>query len=143
LDQAVLADAALIRAAANLRPVDLQMSKTAAREIERLLPSIQDYAIRLSARVSLAQYDSALGQNQSALEAIRSVIQDAESGGYTVQELESKLVLAKLMQTSKDRVQLLEEVYRNAVLRGLGRIAREAMALISEPLDRLASSSPN
>ncbi len=141
LDQAVLADAALIRAAVNLQPVDVQISGIAAREIERLLPGIQDYAIRLSARASLAQYNSAIGQNQRALEALRSIIRDAESGGYIVQELERKLMLTKLTLPSKERVQIPEEVYRDASLRGLGRIAREAMALIHKPTNSVALST--
>ncbi len=132
-DQQALADAFLIRAAVGLTPTNLQVSRDAAVELKKLRPHIQDYSIQLAVRSSLGQFNAAIGNAKSANEDLRSVIRDAAAGSYTVYELESMLLLSQLETGPGDRVRLLEEVYRRASLKGLGRIAQEAMSLIPAP----------
>jgi hypothetical protein len=76
----------------------------------------------------LAEYHTATGRAQTAIEELRSVIQDATSGGYGIQELESTLLLAKITTASGERERLLNEIYHKATEKGLGRLAREAVS---------------
>jgi eukaryotic-like serine/threonine-protein kinase len=141
-DQQVLADAVLIHAATDIQPADIRLAGIAASEVKQLLPNIQDYSVRLSARAALARYQAATGHRHIAAEQLRSVIQDAALGGYAIHELETTVLLAKLESSPSERMRLSEEVYRKSSIKGLFRISREVKTLPVGPSPHVVASAP-
>jgi eukaryotic-like serine/threonine-protein kinase len=122
-DQQAMATALILECAVKSVPFDRKTATAAATELERLLSIIEDFAIRLAVRSSLAQFDAATGKVAPATTKRRSIIQDASESGYAIEEAENELLLAGFDR--KDRIVRLEEVERKARSNGLIRILHQ------------------